>query len=61
MRRRSAVVERPFAQLKQTMGLRRFQCWGKRGAESEMGIAVLAYNLNRMIRELGIQRLMALI
>ena len=36
MRRRSAVVERPFAHLKQIMGLRRFQCWGKEGAKAEL-------------------------
>lgn len=61
MRRRSAVVERPFAHLKQIMGLRRFQCWGKEGARAEMGLGVLAYNLNRMINEIGAQRLIALI
>lgn len=61
MRHRSAVVERPFAHLKQIMGLRRFQCWGKEGAKAEMGLAVMAYNLNRMINELGVERLMRLI
>ena len=44
MRRRSAVVERPFAHLKQIMGFRR---WGKEGAKAEMGLGILAYNLNR--------------
>lgn len=61
MRRRSAVVERPFAHLKQIMGLRRFQCWGKEGAKAEIGLGVLAYNLNRMINELGVQKLIRLI
>ena len=61
MRRRSAVVERPFAHLKQIMGLRRFQCWGKEGAKAEMGLGVLAYNLNRMINEVGAQKLISLI
>lgn len=61
MRLRSAVVERPFAQLKHNMGIRRFRCWGKSGAESEMGLAVMAYNLNRMINALGVQRMLQLI
>lgn len=61
MHRRSAVVERPFAHLKQIMGLRRFQCWGKEGAKAEMGLGVLAYNLNRMINEVGVQKLISLI
>jgi transposase len=61
MRRRGAVVERPFAHIKQLMGLRRFQCWGKEGAQAEMGLAVLAYNVNRMIKELGVQRLLQMI
>lgn len=61
MKRRGAVVERPFAHLKQIMGLRRFQCWGKEGAKAEMGIAVLSYNLNRMINEYGVSALMKMI
>jgi transposase len=61
MKQRSAVVERPFAQLKHIMGLRRFQCWGKDGAKAEMGLGVLAYNLNRMINALGVSQMMKLI
>jgi transposase len=61
MHRRSAIVERPFAQIKQTMGIRRFTCWGKRGAKAEMGLTVLAYNLNRMINELGMERMLKLV
>ena len=61
MHRRSAAVERPFAHIKQIMGFRRFQCWGKEGAKAEMGLGVLAYNLNRMIKEIGAQKLIGLI
>ena len=61
MNQRGAIVERPFAHLKQIMGLRRFQCWGIEGARAEMGIAVLAYNLNRIIKELGVQTLLKMI
>lgn len=61
MRRRSAVVERPFAHLKQIMGLRRFHSWGQEGAAAEMGLGVLAYNLSRMVNELGVERMLKLI
>ena len=61
MRQRGAIVERPFAHLKQIMGMRRFQCWGKTGAKAEMGLAVLAYNLNRMTNQLGVARLLQMI
>ena len=61
MRVRGAVVERPFAHIKQIMGFRRFQCWGLESARSEMGLGVLVYNLNRMINELGVKRLLELI
>lgn len=56
MRQRKRV-ERPFAMLKQIMGIRRFQCRGKAVVEAEMGLAVLSYNLNRLINRLGSQRL----
>lgn len=61
MRRRSAVVERPFAQIKQTMNIRRFLCWGKEGAQAEMGLTVLAYNLNRLMNEIGLERMLKLV
>lgn len=61
MRRRSALVERPFAQIKQTMGIKRFYCWGQQGAKAEMALTVLAYNLNRMMNELGIERMLKLV
>jgi transposase len=58
MKTRMAVVERPFAVLKQLMGLRRLACWGMEGAKAEIGIAVLSYNLARMINEVGVARLL---
>ena len=61
MNQRGAIVERPFAHLKQIMGMRRFPCWGKTGAKAEMGLAVLAYNLNPMVNELGVQRWLPMI
>lgn len=61
MRQRMAIVERPFAVLKQVMALRRFVCRGKQGAESEISIGVLGYNLNRMIQREGVPRMLALL
>ena len=56
---RMAAVERPFAVLKQLMGLRRFLCRGMEGARAEMGLGVLSYNLSRMVNEVGVPRLLA--
>jgi len=59
MRQRMAIVERPFAILKQIMGFRRFLCWGIESARSEMSQSVLSYNLNRMINREGVPALLA--
>ena len=59
MRQRMAIVERPFAILKQIMGFRRFLCWGIDGARSEMSLVVLSYNLKRMMNREGIPALLA--
>lgn len=61
MRRRMAIVERPFAVLKQAMALRRFVCRGIAGVQSEMAIAVTGYNLKQMINRLGVPRMLALL
>lgn len=61
MKQRAATVERPYAQLKHTMGVRRFLCWGMTGAKAEMGLSIMAYNLNRAINEFGVKRLMQII
>ena len=59
MRQRMAIVERPFAILKQIMGFRRFLCWGIGGARSEMSMVILSYNLKRMINREGVPALLA--
>lgn len=59
MGQRMAIAERPFATLKQAMGLRRFGCRGLQAAKAEMAIAVLGYNLKTMIGRLGVQRMLA--
>ena len=61
MKRRMGIVERPFAILKQAMGLRRFVCRGLEGASSEMAIGVLGYNLKQMIRRHSVAGMMALL
>lgn len=58
MRQRMAIVERPFAILKQIMGFRRFLCWGMDGAKSEMSLVVLSYNLKRMMNREGVPALL---
>jgi transposase len=60
MHRRMAIGERPFAVMKQIMGFRRFSCRGMSGAKSEMGLAVLGYNLKQMISKLGVPRMLEL-
>ncbi len=61
MKTRAATVERPFGHIKQMMGLRRFSCWGKNGADAEMGLSVLAYNLTRLMNHIGAERLLGLL
>lgn len=54
MRLRRSTVEHPFATLKyRIFGHPRFLLRGRRGAQTEMSLAVLAYNLKRMINILG--------
>jgi transposase len=58
MRLRRSCAEHPFASLKYWIfGRPRFLLRGRRGAQSEMSLAVLSYNLKRMLRVLGAARL----
>ena len=50
LRLRGPTIERPFAQIKHRFGLRRFGLAGMAKARTEFGIAVLAYNAQRLIR-----------
>lgn len=59
MKERMAKAERPFAQIKQAMGLRRFLCWGIESAAGEAALGVLSYNLARMTRHIGAKELIA--
>lgn len=60
MRLRRSTVEHPFATLKyQIFGHPRFLLRGCRGAQAEMSLAVIVYNLKRMMNVLGRARLTA--
>ncbi len=54
MRLRRCLAERPFAELKyRIFGHPRFLLRGRGGAQTEISLATLAYNLKRMLRVLG--------
>ena len=60
MRLRRCIVEHPFATLKyRIFGNPRFLLRGLGGAQTEIGLATMAYNLKRMINVLGGQKLAA--
>lgn len=59
MRWRRCWAEHPFASLKyRIFGHPRFLLRGRRGAQTEMSLAVLIYNLKRMVHVLGAARLL---
>jgi hypothetical protein len=54
MRLRRSTVEHPFATLKyRILGHPRFLLRGLRGTQTEISLAVMAYNLKRMVNILG--------
>ena len=59
MQQRMAIVERPFAILKQIMSFRRFLCWGIESARLEMSLGILSYNLKCMVNREGVPALLA--
>jgi transposase len=60
MRLRRSTVEHPFATLKyHIFGHPRFLLRGRRGAQAEMSLAVIVYNLKRMTNVLGQTQLRA--
>ena len=60
MRLRRATAEHPFANLKyHIFGHPRFLLRGLRGAQTEISLAVSAYNLKRMVNILGGRKLHA--
>lgn len=60
MRLRRSTVEHPFASLKyRIFGHPRFLLRGLQGAQSEISLATMVYNLKRMLNVLGANRLRA--
>ena len=60
MRLRRSTVEHPFATLKyRIFGHPRFLLRGVNGAQTEISLATIAYNLKRMMNVLGGSRLRA--
>jgi len=60
MRLRRSTAEHPFANLKyRILGYPRFLLRGLRGAQTEISLGVAAYNLKRMLKILGGNRLCA--
>ncbi|HVH70608.1 MAG TPA: transposase [Candidatus Dormibacteraeota bacterium] len=60
MRLRRSTVEHPFASLKyRIFGDGRFLLRGLRGAQTEISLATMAYNLKRMMKVLGGRQLAA--
>ena len=58
MRLRRSTVEHPFATLKyQIFGYPRFLLRGVAGAQTEISLGTMAYNIKRMINVLGGQKL----
>lgn len=53
MRLRKSIAEHPFAGLKYLFGFPRFLLRGLQGARTEAGLAVMAYNLKRMVNIVG--------
>jgi transposase len=58
MRTRREVVEHPFGTLKMRMGATHFLCKTLPKVATEMALAVLGYNLTRVINIVGIERMM---
>lgn len=57
MRLRRSIVEHPFAALKRMFGNARFLLRGLAGAQTEIGLATLAYNLKRLTKVVGARQL----
>ena len=54
MRERRQTVEHPFGTIKSWMGATHFQMKTLKNVGTEMALHVLAYNMKRMIRILGV-------
>ena len=61
MRTRREVVEHPFGTIKMRMGATHFLCKTLPKVATEMALAVLSYNLTRVINIVGVARMMEVV
>ena len=57
VKKRKSIVEHPFGTIKESFGYRKFLMKGLANVKTEIGLAILAYNMKRAINELGIKKL----
>ena len=57
IKKRKSIVEHPFGTIKESFGYRKLLMKGLANVKTEMGLAILAYNMKRVINELGIKKL----
>jgi len=57
MRKRKMRAEHPFGHIKHNLGMRAFLLRGLGGVRAEIALAATAFNLTRMIKLIGIQKL----
>lgn len=50
LRRRKAIVEAVFAQVKHNWGFRRWTMWGLRGVQLQWPMLCLTHNLKKLLR-----------
>ena len=56
---RMSIAERPFGMIKQVLGFRRMSCRGLKGAQTEISLVVLSYNLKTMMGRIGVAGMLA--
>lgn len=61
MKKRMGIVEPVFARLKLMLNHGRLRSWGLEAASCEMGIAIMAHNLQRAMNILGMEKMMLLV
>lgn len=61
MKKRMGMVEPVFARLKLMLNHGRLRSWGLEAASCEMGMAIMAHNLQRAMNVLGIEKMMLLV
>lgn len=59
MEERRNIVEHPFGTLKRAFGFTHFLCKGLDMTNTEMNLAVIAYNLRRVLNIIGVKELIS--